>query len=76
VYPCASERRLQRADEERTTSQSLFRVDFFRAQVFRAIDAPQGFSESPFHPATQPNAEALNTNTRSPAVIVLLRTVV
>jgi hypothetical protein len=74
AYPCASERRLQRRGEERRTWQPVLRTTFFRAQLLRAIDAPQSFSESPLQPATHPNTEAPNTSTSSPAQIVLLRT--
>ncbi len=74
AYPCASERRLQRPGEECSTWQPAIQLGFLRAQLLRAIDAPQTFGESPFHPATHPNAAAPNTSIRSPAVTVLLRT--
>jgi hypothetical protein len=73
AYPCASERRLQRVGEERNTLRPVVQIAFFRAQLLRAIDAPQIFAASPLHPATHPNAAVPNTNTSNPALIVLLR---
>ena len=74
VYPCASERRLQRPGEERATPHRVARIGFFCAHPFRAIEAPHDFGKSLLHPAMHPNAETPNTNINSPAVIVLLRT--
>jgi hypothetical protein len=73
AYPRASERRLQRVREERNTSWPVVRLALFRAQLRRAIDAPQICAASPLQPATHPNAEVANTKTSSPALIDLLR---
>lgn len=73
AYPCASERRLHRGGEERSTSRCAARIAFFRAQRSRVVGAVQRFGESPLHPATHPNTDVVNTSTTNPTVIVLLR---